>query len=258
MKRERNIPVDKTYCIAIGILLVLALFFKYALVGYRFLPFVFLCLGALITCWKLLGMLKKRKPKEGKIVSIVFNSCVAVGLAILTVIGCFVGRACFGDPNTTCDYVVVLGAGLHGSTPSRSLRERLNAAYEYLMAHPDVICIVSGGQGPGEDMTEALCMYNELVAMGIDGSRIWMEDKSTSTQENLRFSLDIIESRTGVRPAQIGVLSSEYHLFRAGLFAADEGVEAVGVPAKTTLPVLFVNYFLREIAGVCHYYVFGG
>lgn len=258
MKRKWNIPIDKTYCITMGILLVLALFFKFALVGYRFLPFVFLCLGALITCWKLLGMLKKRKPKAGKVASIVFNNCVAVVLVILTVIGCFVGRACFGDPNTSCEYVVVLGAGLHGSTPSRSLRERLNAAYAYLTEHPDVICIVSGGQGPGEDMTEAQCMYNELVAMGIDGSRIWMEDKSTSTQENLRFSLDIIESRTGVRPERIGVLSSEYHLFRAGLFASDEGVEAVGVPAKTTYPILFVNYFLREIAGVCHYYVFGG
>lgn len=258
MKRKLKIPIDKKYCITMGILLVLALFFQFALVGYRFLPFVFLCLGALITCWKLLGMLKKRKPKVGKTVSILFNSCVAVGLTILTVIGCFVGRACFGDVNTPCDYVVVLGAGLHGSTPSRSLRERLNAAYEYLTEHPDVICVVSGGQGPGEDMTEAQCMYNELVAMGIDGSRIWMEDKSTSTQENLRFSLDIIESRTGVRPETIGVLSSEYHLFRASLFAKDEGVDAVGIPARTTYPVLFVNYFLREIAGVCHYYVFGG
>ena len=107
-------------------------------------------------------------------------------------------------------------------------------------------------------MTEAQCMYRELVDMGIDGSRIWMEDRSTSTRENLRFSLDIIESRTGVRPETIGVLSSEYHLFRAGLFAKDEGVDAVGIPARTTYPILFVNYFLREIAGVCHYYGFGG
>jgi len=258
MKRKWNIPIDKAYCLTMFILLVLALFFRFCMVGYRFLPVVFVGLGALITCWKLLRMLKKHKPKEGKIVSIIFNSCVAVGLTVLTVIGCFVGRACFGDPNSSCEYMVVLGAGLHGSTPSRSLRERLNAAYAYLTAHPEVICIVSGGQGPGEDMTEAQCMYNELIAMGIDGSRIWMEDQSTSTQENLRFSLDIIESRTGARPQRIGVLSSEYHLFRAGLIAADEGVEAVGVPAKTTYPVLFVNYFLREIAGVCHYYVFGG
>lgn len=258
MKHKLKIPIDKKYCVTMLILLVLALFFKFCMVGYRFLPFVFACLGALITCWKLLAMLKKHKPKAAKRLSIVFNSCVAIGLVVLTVIGCFVGHACFGETDTPCDYVVVLGAGLHGSTPSRSLRERLNAAYDYLTEHPNVICIVSGGQGPDEDMTEAQCMYNELVAMGIDGSRIWMEEKSTSTRENLRFSLDIIESRTGVRPERIGLLSSEYHLFRAGLFAKDEGVDAVGIPARTTYPILFINYFLREIAGVCHYYVFGG
>ena len=107
MKRKWNIPIDKAYCLTMGILLVLALFFKFALVGYRFLPVVFAGVAALITCWKLLGMLKKRNPKAGKTLSIIFNSCVAVEAAVATVIGCFVGAACFGDPNTSCDYVVV-------------------------------------------------------------------------------------------------------------------------------------------------------
>jgi uncharacterized SAM-binding protein YcdF (DUF218 family) len=83
-----------------------------------------------------------------------------------------------------------------------------------------------------------------------------MEDKSTSTRENLRFSLALIESRTGERPKTIGLVSSVYHLFRAGLFAADENVKALGIPAETTWISLRINYFLREIAGVWAYLTF--
>jgi uncharacterized SAM-binding protein YcdF (DUF218 family) len=137
-----------------------------------------------------------------------------------------------------------------------SLRERINGAYAYLEEHPDAICIVSGGQGNNEDISEAACMFRELTAMGIEGERIWMEDKSTSTRENLRFSLALIESRTGERPKTIGLVSSEYHLFRAGLFAADENVKALGIPAETTWISLRINYFLREIAGVWAYLTF--
>ncbi len=253
-----RIPIDKKYCIAVGILVLLAAFFQFCLVGYRFLPVVFLGIGGLLTCWKLLSLLKRKKPGTAKILHILLDSLVALGLVVVIVVGCFVGSACFGDPEAPCEYVVVLGAGLHGSTPSRTLRERLQAAGEYLKEHENAICIVSGGQGPDEDMTEAQCMFLELTAMGIDPGRIWLEGNSTSTRENIRFSLDVIQEKTGVRPEKIGLLSSEYHLFRAARVAKEEGVEAAGIPAKTSYPILFVNYFLREIAGVCYYFVFGG
>ena len=249
---------DRKYWLGLLALLGAGLFFRYALVGYSFLAFIFFCLAALLTAYKLIRLLRKRKPKLGKVCGGILNTCVAIGLTIVIVVGCFVAHASFGDAETLCEYVVVLGAGLHGSTPSRSLRERLKAAGAYLTEHPDVICIVSGGQGPDEDLSEAQCMYHELEAMGIDTGRIWIEDQSTSTQENLAFSMALIEQKTGTRPTRIGVLSSEYHLLRASLFAKEQGVEAIGIPARTTLPVLFLNYFLREIAGICHYYVFGG
>ena len=153
---------------------------------------------------------------------------------------------------------MVLGAGVNGTVPSLSLRERINAAYDYLTAHPDSVAVVSGGKGNGEDITEALCMYNELTKMGIDGSRVWMEDQATSTFENLKFSMALIEAQTGSRPASVGIVSSEYHLFRAGLFADAQNVESLGIPATTTWPHLRVNYFIREIIAVWHYIVFGG
>ena len=126
-----------------------------------------------------------------------------------------------------------------------------------LEANPDTLCIVSGGQGDGESITEAQCMYDRLTAMGIDPSRIWVEDRATSTWENLQYSLALIEEKTGSRPTEVAVLSSEYHLFRASLFTKAAGAEFIGIPAATSNPFLKVNYFLREVAGVWHYILLG-
>ena len=101
-------------------------------------------------------------------------------------------------------------------------------------------------------------MYDHLVAMGIDPDRIWMENRATSTWENLQFSLALIEAKTGQRPEKIGLLSSEYHLFRAKLFAKACGVEAAGIPAHTTRLSQMINHFMREVAGVWHYLILGG
>jgi uncharacterized SAM-binding protein YcdF (DUF218 family) len=152
----------------------------------------------------------------------------------------------------------VLGAGVNGTVPSLSLRERINGAYAHLTAHPHAACVVSGGQGNNELISEAQCMFNELTRMGIDESRIWMDDKSTSTRENLRFSMELIEEKTGNRPTQAAVISNEFHLFRASLFAKEQGLDMVGVPAKTTWITLHANYFLREIVAIWYYVILGG
>ena len=101
-------------------------------------------------------------------------------------------------------------------------------------------------------------MYRELVSLGIDPKRLWIEDKATSTWENLHFSLNLIEEKTGQRPTKLGVLSSEYHLFRASLFAKACDVEFVGIPAQTSRLSQKINHFMREVAGVWHYLILGG
>ena len=154
--------------------------------------------------------------------------------------------------------VIVLGCHVEGSEPSVMLRGRINAAYDYLAAHPDALCIVSGGKGADEPMTEARAMYDELVKLGIDPERIWIEDRATSTWENLNFALDLIEEKTGTRPENLGIVSSEYHLFRASLFADACGVEPVLIPARTSVITQRINHFMREVAGVWHYLILGG
>ena len=154
--------------------------------------------------------------------------------------------------------VIVLGCKVNPTAPSLSLQERIDAAYEYLMDNPNTIAVVSGGQGHDEPMSEAQCIFQHLTAMGISEDRVWMEDKATSTWENLNFSLNLIEEKTGVRPTTIGLLSSEYHLYRAMLQAKAYGVETTGIPATTKWVALRINNYLREVAGVWHYIILGG
>ena len=154
-------------------------------------------------------------------------------------------------------YLLVLGTVVEGTDPSSMLSDRIQAAYNYLTAHPDTVCIVSGGKGDAVNLSEAECMYNELVEMGIDPTRILMEDQATSTVENFRFSLALIEEETGVRPETLGVLSSEFHLYRARMFARQEGITPIAIPARTSDTVGFVQYFLREIVMVWYYTLMG-
>lgn len=180
-----------------------------------------------------------------------------VGSLAAAITAGFIVSAAHPKDIPSCDYVVVLGAGVRGTTPSLSLQERINAAYDYLTAHPNAVAILSGGQGSGEQITEAACMYRELTGMGIESHRLILEENSTSTLENLRFSLDAAEAATGTRPTKVGIVSSEYHIFRATLFAKTLGLESVGIPAKTTWFSLRLNYYLREIVAVWKYLVLG-
>lgn len=219
----------------------------------RFSAYLFLGLAALLACFRFLSL---RNTRTAQLLRRILSVAVCIGLLAAGCTCFLIWQGSLGDTEADYEYVIVLGCGVNGTVPSLSLRERICAAYDYLSAHPNAICIVSGGQGPGEDITEASCMFRELTAMGIEANRIWLEDRSTSTAENLRFSIAVIEAHTGRRPTDVGIVSSEYHLFRAGLMAQDLGLTPHGIPGATTWLPLRINYFLREIAGVW-YYLFG-
>ena len=222
--------------------------------GFQFSIALCICFAILLVL--MFFLLKHPTPVTSAVFQII---CILLALGFLAaaITAGFIIHAAYPGEIQSCDYIVVLGAGVRGTVPSLSLRERVGAAYDYLSSHPDAIAVLSGGQGPGEDITEAACMYRELTKMGIDGSRLLLEENSTSTIENLQFSLDILESQTGARPAKIGIVSSEYHIFRATRFAKSLELEAVGIPARTTWLVIRLNYFLREIVAVWKYLVLG-
>lgn len=236
--------------------------FKYRLAGYSFSALVCLSLIALILFYTVMEYLRVPFPRFSWWATHAVTLLLAVGLSVCAVTEGLIIKASFGASEAEiaqCDYVLVLGAKVREWGPSVSLWDRIDGAAAFLGSRPHPIAVVTGGQGPDEVETEAGCMYRVLTEQaGIDPDRIWIEDKATSTWENIKYSLDLIEEKTGVRPTKIGVISSEYHLFRASLFAKEQGVEFVGIPARTSRIPQMVNHFMREVAGVWHYLLLGG
>ena len=236
----------------------LAFFLKFCIPGYSFSALVCICLIGIILFYTFLPLVGLKFPVLAKYTTRILTAVLILGLLVVGTTEAVIIRKSFGDPKEQVDYVVVLGAKVNKEGPSVSLWDRICAAYEYAEEHPEAILILSGGQGTDEPITEAECMFRELFWMGIDPDRLWCEGFATSTWENLHFSLDLIEEKTGQRPERIGVLSSEYHLFRASLFAKANDVEFVGIPARTSRWGQRINHFMREVAGVWHYLILGG
>lgn len=240
-----------------GGLAAAAFVFKFILAGYGFSALVCCGLIGVILFYTLMPWVGTRLPRFARITTRVVTVILILGTIAALITEAFIIKASFGTKGTEADYLVVLGAKVRADGPSVSLWDRIYGAYDYLSAHPNTIAVVSGGQGPDETMTEAQSMFDELTALGIDPDRIWMEDKATSTKENILFTLDLIEAKTGRRPQKLWVVSSEYHLCRAGLMTRDCGVEFAGIPARTSRFSQMANHFLREIAGVWHYLLLG-
>ena len=146
-----------------------------------------------------------------------------------------------------------MGCKVYGERASLSLLERLEAAYDYLEENPEADCVVSGGQGPDEVISEAECMYRWLVEKGIDPSRIYKEDKSTSTEENIAFSKDIIEENGLFQ--KVVVITSEYHTYRAGVIAENNNLVWGAHPGKTAI-WLFPTYYVRELYAILAEWIF--
>ena len=187
---------------------------------------------------------------------------LAIVLAILLVIMAITSLPILigvkSQPATSCDYLILLGAGVDGDTPSPILQDRIETAYTYLSNHPDTICIATGGKGDDENLSEAQCIFNHLTAMGIAADRIWMEDQATSTVENFQYSIQLLKDRTGGIPDSVGVLSNEFHLFRASLMAKRQGLRPICVAAPTSSMSTRIGYTLREIFVLWNYLITGG
>ena len=189
---------------------------------------------------------KNKRLKIPKAIKIIYYTVFFLSLAFFLAIEFNISVAMNTKPQKDLDYVIVLGAGLNGTTPTKPLAKRIEEGYIYMSDNPDTILIASGGQGFHESISEAECIKRELVKMGIDEDRIILENRSTSTIENLKFSLEII----GDPDAEVGIITNSFHEYRAGLIAKNVGyTNAHSVPAVTLFPV-GIHYMLREFFGV--------
>lgn len=191
--------------------------------------------------------------KGGRIFLFTAGGIACIALIGAVVISCFMVKAMNDKPKNSQTTVVVLGCQINGETPSRMLKRRLDAAYDYLSVNNDVKVIVSGGQGSDEVTSEADVMRKYLLQRGVEDSRIYMENKSTSTEENLRFSKEIIE-KEGLCE-KITIVTDGFHQLRADILAKQQGIESCNISASTE-KWLLPTYWIREIYGVAYYLVF--
>ena len=179
-----------------------------------------------------------------------------IGIGVLTLAGwglfawieslilCTAKKAC--DFSGEAAYVIILGAQVRGSQITKSLKQRLDRAYEYLTEHPEAIAIVSGGQGKDEAVTEAFAMAEYLKSLGIAEERILKEEQSETTWENLKFSAGLI----GSLEQKTAVVTNDFHLYRALLIGWQIGYRDLNGIAATSDPVLKLKYLVREFAAV--------
>ena len=209
------------------------------------------CIGWPVV-WKTLKRMWGRRGLRWLLI-VLIAAAALLAVLFIVVSGFMVAGAARPAPDNAT--VIVLGAAAYGNRPSRMLADRLDAAARYLEENPGSSCIVSGGQGPDETQTEASVMKAYLMEKGIDGARIYEEDTSTSTFENIRSSLALIEehqlSRTVVLATQ------EFHQYRAQSFAEKAGLEGAGACVCRTPPHLFLCYWVREFAAICRMWLLG-
>ena len=139
------------------------------------------------------------------------------------------------------DYIIVLGAQVRENGPSTVLKYRLDRAVVYLKENPDTVCIVSGGQGHNEPFPEAEGMAEYLWEQGIQDDRLLMESESGTTEENIKNSLRLIE-----KGASVGIVTNDFHVFRAMQTAERAGLENACAIAAGSSPLYLPNNMLRE------------
>lgn len=196
---------------------------------------------------------KQWKKDKVKKYFVYFAEGMILLVAALTIILTFCMVKGAVNAPTGSETVIVLGCRVYGERPSLSLIERMDAAYEYLTENPQSYCVVSGGQGTGESISEAECMYRYLTGKGIAPERIFKEEKSTSTRENLAYSLKVIKAND--LPVEIAIATSEYHQYRVSLIAGALGLENTAVSGRTAW-WLFPTFYVRELYAILYEWIF--
>lgn len=188
----------------------------------------------------------------GKAVLGIFAAGLAMAFVLVIAMTLLMVRAACAKPSPNAT-LIVLGCKAYGERPSIMLEERLKAAIEYLNANPEASCIVSGGQGADETISEAECMYLYLTGNGIAPDRIYKEDQSTTTRENLAFSYEIIQKQN--LNQSIAIATNNFHEYRAGKIAENLGLEYGAASGHTALWLL-PTYYARELFAILYEWVF--
>ena len=198
--------------------------------------------------WKPLGSLLKNlwEKSAGRTVMVIIASLCLVFVSLFFItLGQVIAHSHYtADDQST---VIVLGCQIRGSSPSSTLKARCRAATKYLEAHPEAVAIATGGQGSDEDLSEGQCIFNLMTEAGIAPERIFIEDTSTNTDENIANAKKIMEEN-GLS-TNVAVATSEYHQYRASLICKKNGLTASSIPSRSSKRAK-PTFFTREVFGI--------
>lgn len=252
--------ISQVMCIVFGLLSLVCIVYyiiaaSYAGAGSSFLSFWLAAFAGFLVLAVFFYFSDKRDwmehiPKAVKVSAVAIFS---LGILLFAVLEGMIISRINSVPEKDVDYLVVLGAQVRGTKVTKSLAGRLDAALEYAKDHEDIIIIVSGGQGTGEDISEAEAMKKYLVKEGFPDDRIIMEDKSTTTKENLIFSRE----KMNTPDASVGVVTNNFHVYRAMKLAEKLNYKDVQGLAGRPDKVLFINYMVREAFAILKEYLVG-
>jgi uncharacterized SAM-binding protein YcdF (DUF218 family) len=184
-------------------------------------------------------VLRRKKLKRMIIIVLSIGLLSAVSLEALLLSGMIEKHP------KTVDYILVYGAGVKNGSPTPVLRNRLRKAIEMHVKYPESKLIVSGGLDTGEQYTEAFVMKEYLIINGIPEQLIIIEDKATSTKENVDFSQKLMSGKS----PEVMVVTSDYHLFRASYYANKAGLTPYRAGASIPLSIVPLTH-LREMMGI--------
>ena len=195
-----------------------------------------------------LGFLVGKLPAK-----IVFGIQIVCGIALILFLAVeiVILSGMLTVPSEKLPVIIVLGACIRGRKITGALRRRLDKAATYLKENPETLVIVSGGQGKGEDVTEAFAMREYLIQRGIEEKRIRMEEKSRTTRENLAFSRQLLKRNEN----EVGIVTNNFHMYRAIKLAKLEGYKEVRGIVAGCDSVLFLNYMVREFFAILQLYL---
>lgn len=163
----------------------------------------------------------------------------------------------YGTNNTATfkeDCVLVLGCGIRGEQLLPTLESRLDRCLEYLQNNPDIPVIVSGGQGPKEDIPEAIAMKRYLVSKGVNPEKITTEERSRNTIENLDYSKPLLDSLFTNKEYTVVIITSDYHAYRVTKATANAGINSTMYNAKVKW-YLRPSAYSREALSICKFWI---
>ena len=186
------------------------------------------------------------------------NVVFVLWLVSVVIVESFIFTGAHSDAHAKdADVVFVLGGGIRGEEPTRTLRERLAVGLAVMEENPDAEIIVCGGQGADEDVAEAAVMYNWMTEHGGDASRITRESQSRNTVENIQNALEIC-AQNGWETDRAAVISSDFHVYRVRHIMEACGLTpcVIAAPSGGNLPMRIL-FWIREYFSIIKLMVSG-